>query len=358
MNQLSLATVLAGVFSLAQAQPVSIRIEPVNQKNNGAEVRVKITNLSQNELKILNWYLAGDAELQSDIFSVFLDGQAVDYSGPIAKRGLPEERDYIHLAPSASVIQTVDLSAYYDMTQAGIYHIQYHVNVPGVIQEVSALKTKIKQNADEELVSNDLSFWMDGIDLPYNVLSKLNTSALNINQGLSYLGNCSNSQKVIIQDALVTARQMGRESGSYLDQNWQPDKAGIRYKTWFGDYSATRFAKVADHFHLLSDALNYKHLTIDCFCKEKLLRTYAYVYRNQPYHIHLCQAFWSAPLTGHDSRSGTMIHEMSHFTVNGGTYDYAYGHYRAKRLAVLDPDKAIMNADNHEYFSENTPALK
>jgi peptidyl-Lys metalloendopeptidase len=48
---------------------------------------------------------------------------------------------------------------------------------------------------------------------------------------------------------------------------------------------------------------------------------------------------------------------MSHFTVNGGTSDYAYGHTAAKSLAKKTPNKAVQNADNHEYFSENTPAL-
>ena len=48
---------------------------------------------------------------------------------------------------------------------------------------------------------------------------------------------------------------------------------------------------------------------------------------------------------------------MSHFTVNGGTQDNAYGQTAAKSLAKKTPSKAVANADNHEYFAENTPAL-
>ncbi|KAG8682406.1 hypothetical protein FRC08_014982, partial [Ceratobasidium sp. 394] len=62
--------------------------------------------------------------------------------------------------------------------------------------------------------------------------------------------------------------------------------------------------------------------------------------------------------TGTDSKAGTIIHEQSHFTVNGGTHDYAYGQSAAKSLAISNPARAIMNADSHEYFAENTPAQR
>ena len=41
----------------------------------------------------------------------------------------------------------------------------------------------------------------------------------------------------------------------------------------------------------------------------------------------------------------------------GGTDDVVYGQDGAKDLAKSDPDQAITNADSHEYFAENNPAL-
>jgi peptidyl-Lys metalloendopeptidase len=93
-------------------------------------------------------------------------------------------------------------------------------------------------------------------------------------------------------------------------------------------------------------------VTVDCGCREDY---YAYVYPNQPYKIYVCNAFWSAPMTGTDSKGGTLVHEMSHFTVVAGTGDWAYGHEAAAALAVGNPERAIDNADSHEYFGENTP---
>ena len=47
-----------------------------------------------------------------------------------------------------------------------------------------------------------------------------------------------------------------------------------------------------------------------------------------------------------------MVSQASHFTVNGGTLDYVYGESNAQSLAQSNPDEAIFNADNHEYFAE------
>jgi peptidyl-Lys metalloendopeptidase len=62
-------------------------------------------------------------------------------------------------------------------------------------------------------------------------------------------------------------------------------------------------------------------------------------------------------MTGTDSKAGTLVHEMSHFNVVAGTDDHAYGQSAAKSLALSNPDLALNNADSHEYFAENTPAL-
>lgn len=73
--------------------------------------------------------------------------------------------------------------------------------------------------------------------------------------------------------------------------------------------------------------------------------TYAYVYPDTFGYIYLCGAFWSAPATGTDSKAGTLIHESSHFTKNGGTEDYVYGQSSAKSLASSNPAEATENAE-------------
>lgn len=100
--------------------------------------------------------------------------------------------------------------------------------------------------------------------------------------------------------------------------------------------------------------MNTAAVRFNCTCTDS---AYAYVYPTQPYTIYLCNAFWSAPSTGTDSKAGTLVHEMSHFNVVASTDDWAYGQTAAKSLARSNPSRAIDNADSHEYFAENTPAL-
>lgn len=100
--------------------------------------------------------------------------------------------------------------------------------------------------------------------------------------------------------------------------------------------------------------MDTKPVTIDCGCKKNY---YAYVYPTKPYIVYVCRVFWTAPMTGTDSKAGTLIHEMSHFNVVANTNDYVYGQTGAKSLAITNPDNAVKNADNHEYFAENTPTL-
>lgn len=127
-----------------------------------------------------------------------------------------------------------------------------------------------------------------------------------------------------------------------------------RYTTWFGAHTASRYNTVTGNFGKISTAMNDAAITFDCSSKQNV---YAYVYANRPYEIYLGRVFWQVQLTGTDSKAGTLIHEMSHFTVVAGTSDFAYGQTAAKSLASSDPNRAIANADSHEYFAENTPAL-
>ena len=96
-------------------------------------------------------------------------------------------------------------------------------------------------------------------------------------------------------------------------------------------------------------------VNFDCKCKQNY---YAYVYPDRPYNIYLCRVFWIAPLTGTDSKAGTLIHEMRHFNVVAATDDVVYRQAGARDLADSNPDLAITNANSHEYFAENTPPLR
>ncbi|KAH9928459.1 peptidyl-Lys metalloendopeptidase [Epithele typhae] len=166
----------------------------------------------------------------------------------------------------------------------------------------------------------------------------------------TYVG-CIASMEVAITNALAVAQEYASESLAYLTAN---TTATPRFTTWFGALTASRHALALAHFSAIAGR-DFATFTYDCTCT--IAGTYAYVFPDQLGYYHLCDAFWAAPDAGTDSRGGTLIHESSHFTANGGTLDYVYGQTDAAALAVSNPGEAVMNADNHEYFAENNPAL-
>jgi len=150
---------------------------------------------------------------------------------------------------------------------------------------------------------------------------------------------------------VVSARSYTENAKGYLNAG----TVGPRYTTWFGAYTSSRYNTVQSHFVSIDSAMdqNAGQIKINCGCNQSY---YAYVYPTRPYEIFVCRAFWTAPLTGTDSKAGTLIHEMSHFNVVAGTDDNVYGQAGAKSLAISDPAAAVDNADSHEYFAENTPS--
>jgi peptidyl-Lys metalloendopeptidase len=276
----------------------------------------------------------------------------VRYLGVQIKRPAPAVADYVALKPGASRSVRVELSALYDMGITGAYSVRWRPGAtqlfsrPGVARTVmdpSALPARATALPDPA----PASVWIDG-RLPRGTLDTGIPAPEGA--GLSF-SRCSNAQQETIAGAVQAAQTIAQDADLYL----QRTALGPRYTGWFGAIDAERSATVVRHFQAIKDAFSNKPVTVDCGCNESW---YAYVYPNQPYKIHVCKAFWSAPLTGTDSKGGTLVHEMSHFTVVAGTDDWAYGQSAAGQLAASDPARAVDNADSHEYFGENTPHLE
>ena len=195
---------------------------------------------------------------------------------------------------------------------------------------------------------------------------------------------CSPSQQSALKTAATYANKYAASALAYLQQH-ASSPATPRYEAWFGAYTPAHHALVQTHFARIGSH-NYTGFAYDCrTCADS--GTFAMVDPGESGTVYPCGAFWDAPTTGTDSQAGTLIHEVrlslssrflllwffatlrsgadrqvasiqaSHFTANGGTDDYVYGQDGAESLARSDPGEAVMNADSHEYFAENHPAL-
>lgn len=348
----AIATNATAAASTAQANPLRVSMVATSGTSGflGA-VDVQVTNTSNRIVRMPAWQLPSGF-LQAKLFEVTRDGQPVAYEGPMIKRGLPSARDFVIVQPGETVRATVDLSAFYDMSKSGQYTVAFSAPLQHASLSTGAM-LKSRNGLPMRAQSAPLALWVDGTDQlggRKQQAKKPGTGSTVVN-GVSYKG-CSTTQINTLGSAIGAARSYSENAKGYLASN----KTGSRYTTWFGAYTSSRYSTARQHFADIDAAMDQSggQITINCGCNQSY---YAYVYPTRPYEIFVCRAFWSAPLTGTDSKAGTLIHEMSHFNVVAGTDDHAYGQSAAKSLAASDPARALDNADNHEYFAENTPAL-
>lgn len=328
------------VPSFAAQGGADVRIEFEKDSYSSSEgvlMRVAISNPNKRTIRVLRWFTPIDG-IEDDLFQVTLDGQPVEYIGPHFKRAAPADKDYVLLKAGESIETTVDLGGLYDLSRGGYYSVSYRALS-------YHLYSKETTFASEDILSSKAgAAWIDGRE------TKVPVSEIDAVSGSTSFTGCSTSR----QSDLTTARNNASNYSTVANNYLQAGTVGSRYTTWFGSYTSSRYNTVRNHFSSITSAMDTASVTFNCGCTSS---AYAYVYSNQPYTIYLCNAFWSAPALGTDSKAGTLVHEMSHFTVVAGTSDYAYGQTDAKRLASNNPKRAINNADNHEYFAENTPSL-
>ena len=303
-------------------------------------VTVTVSNPHRHTVRVLKWFTAAEG-VEEPLFAVTRNGEPVAYIGAHYKRPAVTGRDYISLKAGESINHTVNLADSYDLSQSGQYEVFYAVASFQLFDErANAFKFR------DSLTSQKIRLQVEG-----RAPKGKPTQPPPPPPG----GNSYNACTVDQQSLLVSARNQAKvyadESRDYLNRN---SSGTPRYLEWFGAYTAARYDTAEGNFMAIADAMTNAGITFDCKCKQKY---YAYVYPSQPYNIYLCQAFWSAPLSGTDSKAGTLIHEMSHFNVVAGTDDVVYGQAGARTLADENPDAAITNADSHEYFAENTPPL-
>ena len=347
---LSLAAVSASVA--APGERIVARTEMVAAKevfNRSEELSMRFTleNASDHAVRVLvrRTPLAGFA---GDVLEVRRGGEEVAYIGRLVKWGPPRPEDFVEIEAGGSVSAVVDPSAAYDMSRPGNYTIRYRAEALELADKtgVRPVPREVRAEAASPIVEAvETSLQLEGVDAGPAVESELEA----MSQPPVYTA-CTSSRQSSLQTALNNAEQMSIESRGYLQTlpvSERPSNA--RYKEWFGAYDSGRYSTVTSDYVAIADAFSNKTVSFFCDCTDS---SYAYVYPNRPYEIHLCNAFWSAPATGTDSKAGTLVHEMSHFDVVANTNDYAYGQTACRKLANKQPRKAIANADSHEYFAE------
>ena len=343
------------ISAQAASNGVTVSISPDKHtlgKSDDVVVNVTITNTSSTPQYVLKWHTPFGG-VEESLFEVTRDGVKMPYLGAHYKRPAPTASDYYVLKPGAAFSAKVELSALYDMRITGDYTINYNAKSLSLFSaELSGRGIGAVQREIGEIKSAPVTIWIDG-SLPRGTVAQppqtIDAMRTTLAAGSLAFTQCTASQQSTVTSAIAAGKTMATNGDAYM-----AGTIGARYNKWFGVTNSARVSTVKAHYVALKDAFANKPITVDCGCKQSY---YAYVYPTQPYKIYVCNAFWSAPMTGTDSKGGTLVHEMSHFNVVAATDDWVYGQSGAASLAISDPAKAVDNADSHEYFGENTPAL-
>jgi peptidyl-Lys metalloendopeptidase len=302
-----------------------------------------LTNTTNDPITFLKWQTPLENDFTGDLFTVQHKGQDVSYIGKMVKRAAPTEDDFMTLTAGESISGLLDLAEGYAVEKKGDYTIalKQDLQINPTYAEKGMFEMQLKTVATQ---SATIGFTLNE-----------NRQIEVIQEKQANFSSCSSSQKSILNKALIAATELADDSINLIKgATVGTQSLGVHYKTWFGRYTNARYSVVTQHFNKIHDALANQQVTFDCNCASAYRSSFAYVRRNNPYRIHVCSRFWNASLKGRDSKAGTLIHETSHFSVVANTNDHVYGESGVKQLAISRPDKAIANADSHEYFAEDT----
>ncbi|KAJ1299961.1 hypothetical protein OPQ81_002628 [Rhizoctonia solani] len=349
MRSVFAAAFASALVLRAYATPgLTLTVTPItSSEGNRLPVTTTVTNTGSETLTLLNDPRTILSDAPTETFAITNANGSPDFIG-IRVKYSPEyvarENDptsFTVLAPGHSREVVHDLAGVYNFTRtgAGDYRIEAldtfeYIDATGKLASLKAVTESSTFTLTENLIPSGTS--------------RSRSRMVGTRQSGLRFNHCDESQKKEITEAAASAETSITEVLSWF--NTHPTVTP-RYKSWFGEYESARFNQVKEHFGKIQG--KSPQTAYDCSCN--MPHVFAYVYANQPGLVHICPAFWDAPMTGTDSKSGTLIHEQTHFDVNGGTRDSAYGHRNCRNLAINKPHLAAKNADNHEYFAENNP---
>ncbi|WIM94147.1 M35 family metallo-endopeptidase [Actinoplanes oblitus] len=337
----------ADAATAADATGLTTTVQIDEVSSSSLTVRLTTRNTSSSPVSVLSRDLPR-AGLSGGLLAVTRDGVPLPYHGRLVKYAKPTAADYTRIPAGGTYAVTMNLADDYDLSRPGTFTIALAATrIRALRGPGAAVADTVRVRAGQASVSTTVA--IQGARKPAGVAAasservKVAASAVTI----VYNSNCSTSQKTSIRQAVTDAATLSTKSKTWLSNN---PNGGAAYTEWFGTRTTTRFNTVASEYSNITSELTSKTVTLSCLNEAGV---YAYVYPDDPYKIYLCGAFWTAPAIGTDSKAGTLVHESSHFTVNGGTDDWAYGQTAARNLASTNPARAVNNADNYEYFAES-----
>ncbi|MGK0321388.1 MAG: peptidyl-Lys metalloendopeptidase, partial [Granulosicoccus sp.] len=334
----------------AMANPLQVFINPGQIQGS---VDVTLTNTGAETVSVLLWDTPFEHTLSDNVFLIekavkgFPFLETSKYSGRLVKRSKSSGEHYQIIEPGEMISANVVLNDYYDITEFGEHSVRFAGDIR--YEVVSSLRGRARNTLSSIATLNHAELLTDRVvvSLAPNLRPRLRPPIYD---------SCSVQEQADIVEAADIAETLTNTALSDLQGLVGNQRVSSpRYNEWFGAYSDSRYNQVVANFTALDQVLENETLQFNCGCIESGI--FAFVFPALPYSITLCPSFRNASANGPDSRAGTIIHELSHFTVVAGTDDHVYGQDGVRALAISNPDLVISNADTYEYFAENAPAV-
>lgn len=348
---------LSGSASAATPEALRARLAtPASAVSDSRSIFVTVTleNAGDETQSVLRRLTPFTSFNDGPAFVVERDGKPVAYQGRMVKYAPPSADDYLELAPGEARTVSVDLGALYDFSEPGVYTVRLRAAAEGRSGRSAAGAPAASREWSGSLQSEAVSIEIAPLAVrpfvaPY-AAGRFSTPARSQSGSVTYVG-CPGAELSSAQAAIVAACTMASRAYAASCSRGSADTDWI---WWFGAWNSARCEVTHQHYLDIMNRFCSLPMTFWCHGPECAPGVFAYVYPAEaPPTVYVCDGFWGAPMTGVDTKPGTLIHEMSH--VLSGTEDWAYGQFDAHALAVSNPALAIDNADNHEYYGEANP---
>jgi len=322
------------------------------------KLRYRVTNHSNSQYFVLKWFTPLEGIL-GDILKITYKRRRIPYDGILIKRGQPSIDDYVLLKAGEVREGSIDVSASYSLSKAGVYHVTF----AGVIWDLTKdLPDQVGKRSPEEFTrfqtpKSKIVLTVKGrgksVDTEGQVQRKKEKrDPRNLRSGHAnepQIKGGSEGDKAATKAAHNDAYHYADQGRINVQQEGGKNPQTI---TWFGAYQSKRHKRLHGVYNDVAETLKNEKITYDFNGSSCQASWYAYTYKDTR-TIYLCNMYIAAPFCGIDSKTGILIHELTHAV--SGTSDHAYGLSGAKQLAINGPDKAVENADNYEYYIENLP---
>lgn len=287
------------------------------------------------------------------------NGNFARYMGTMVTWALPTQEDHvIKLMPGESASVVIDLASNYDLLPGHSYSVSI---------DTSVLVADMDQETIELLKQGRMMTTYCCFTPPVGHRRRTQETQT-VRNGLSLDSSCNRQQRHILQTAFSQAVTM---LGDRLASPCYQSQSDV----FFGIAGYARARKkligLADYYSqvvaeeptqplvLACPPLGLRSISDTFSCPRS---SYAFV---RPYDankvIHLCPLWFEKSAVGpleYNDRPGALVHESLHFQSVGATLDVVkdgisvYGLYLTLELAQTNPDDAVINSENYNFFVE------